>query len=657
MARLIFISPYLKPGDAAHRAYLVNYMATREGVEKLGEGNRLLPPTKNQEQLVRKLVRDFPLTRETFEYEDYLAAPTREHAHAVIQAAMERNLDQAAKRENYVDYISQRPGAQRLGGEHGLFDADGKVPILSWVAEEVANHPGNVWTPVISLRREDARRLCYADADNWRALLSGFAPELAAAYKIHPDHLRWYAAFHDKAGHPHVHLIIYSTDPREGYLTKKGIAQVKSGLAGRIFRQEMIAVYQRQTEHRNELGRSAEEVMAGLIQRMEQGFLQNDRLEALTLELSEKLKQTNGRKVYGYLPPRAKALVDEIVDELANDARVAEAYRLWYEMREEVLRTYRGDMPARLPLSRQKEFKPVRSMVIREALRLGEAAPTFEDGGMVDEPEAAEEERTHGARACWQQAAEYREDKRVLYEETASPDRKWAARLSLERLWDEGFSTAAHLLGKLYRDGVSVEADEATAEQWFRRSAEAGNDYSEYALGKLLLNRKRIPEALHWLGLAAEHGNQFARYRLGKVYLLGDDVPKDVDKALEYLSASAEQGNQYAQYTLGKLYLMGREVRRDKEQAVEWLKRSSAQGNEYAQFFLEHLEQFRDPSAGLTILRMLRQMGRIFRDSAAADGACHGMRIDRKRRRILREKKMAQGHKSDDHEDILQMGR
>ena len=128
-------------------------------------------------------------------------------------------------------------------------------------------------------------------------------------------------------------------------------------------------------------------------------------------------------------------------------------------------------------------------------------------------------------------------------------------------------------------------------------------------------------------------------------------------KALEYLSASAEQGNQYAQYTLGKLYLMGQEVRRDKEQAVEWLKRSAAQGNECARFFLEHMEQFRDPSAGLTILRMLRQMGRIFRDSAAVDGVCHGMQIDRKRRRILREKKMAQGHKRDDHEDILQMGR
>ena len=159
---------------------------------------------------------------------------------------------------------------------------------------------------------------------------------------------------------------------------------------------------------------------------------------------------------------------------------------------------------------------------------------------------------------------------------------------------------------------------------------------------------------MHWLGKAADHGNQFARYRLGKIYLTGESVPKDVQKALEYLTASAEQGNQFAQYTLGKLYLLGRDVKQDREQAREWLTRSAAQGNEYAQFFLDRFDQFRDPSVMLAATKLLHHMGRIFRDNSKPPHNPDGIRIDSKRRKRLTEKRMAMGHKADDHEEQVQ---
>ena len=221
----------------------------------------------------------------------------------------------------------------------------------------------------------------------------------------------------------------------------------------------------------------------------------------------------------------------------------------------------------------------------------------------------------------------------------------------LEQLWVEGYTVAAHQLGKFYRDDLSTMRDHEKAERWFRLSAEAGNDFSEYALGKLLLSQKRTEEAVRWLDKAAGHGNPFAQYRLGKLFLTGESVKKDVRKALEYLTAAARQGNPFAQYTLGKLYLLGRDVEQDREQARDWFTRSAAQGNAYAQFFLDRFDQFRDPSVMLAATKLLHHMSRIFRDNSMPPRNPAGIRIDSKRRKRLTEKRMAMGHKADDHEE------
>ena len=379
MSRVRFMSPYLKGGrDAAKLSNRARYIATRPGVEVLRGEQQDQSATSKQQAYIQSLLRDFPGAKELLEYEDYCNAPTQANANTFIRQVQEDFAEPMSRLENYLDYVSHRPGVQ-MDGEHGLWCAGGKVRNLSQAVREVAEHTGSVWTPVVAIRREDAERLGYNDVESWRQLVCACVPEIARGYKIPLEYLRWYAAFHRKEDSVHIHMVVFSSDPKEGYLTKQGIQQVKSAFGRRIFQQDLLHVYEQKTEYRNTLSRDAERAMAELIAQMEQGQLQNENLERLILELSRRLQNTKGKKVYSYLPPVAKALVDAIVDELAKDERVAAAYDLWNQMREEVCRTCSEQLPERLPLSKQKEFKAVRNMIIREMLRLGRCEPPTTD--------------------------------------------------------------------------------------------------------------------------------------------------------------------------------------------------------------------------------------------------------------------------------------
>ena len=372
MAGVFFSSPYLKGGkQSAKLANLTKYISTREGVELLKDTDSSLPATKQQQDFIPRLLKMFPDTREMLEYEDYKAERSQKNAVEFISQVQENYGYLLDKRENYVDYVANRPGVKKLG-EHGLWNAGGKVPVLQNAVDEVAHHPGNVWTPVIAIQRSDAERLGYDSAESWRSLICSELDQIAKAYKILPSHLKWYAAFHEKERSVHVHLVIFSTDPSEGYLTKPAILELRSALTRQIFKDDLKNLYVQQTVYRDRLQENALEVMDSLIQKMQNGELANPKLELLITELAERLQNYSGKKVYGYLPPATKRIVDAIVDELASDGRVAEAYSLWQDMRDEVFSFYSKAKPARVPLSQQKEFKPVRNMVIREVVQIME---------------------------------------------------------------------------------------------------------------------------------------------------------------------------------------------------------------------------------------------------------------------------------------------
>ena len=558
MPRLIFKCPHIKGGtssSASHLGNYVKYMATRDGAERVQWEQDQQPATEQQKKLVAQIVRDFPLSCGMFEYEDYQTSPTQGNASDFITRALEENFDRAAKRKNYIQYIANRPHAQRIGA-HGLFtSADGPLT-LSQVAEAVSSHPGTVWLPIISLRREDAARLGYDNAESWRNLLSSYAMEMAQGLKIPWEDFRWYAAFHNESHHPHIHMVCYSADPTKGFLTKQGIADIKSGLAKEIFRNELTELYRQQTQRRDTLNQDAETVMQELLRRMEDGTADNPRMEELMTHLADRLRFTSGKKQYGYLKAPLKAVVDEIVDELVKDPRVTNAYDLWYQMREEVLRTYRNDLPERLPLSQQKEFKRIKNMVIQEATRLGELNQVFQPEENVQEQHEKDEEQS--------------------------------------------------------------------------------------------------PNKLERLRQAAERGNPSAQYHLGKLLLQGNEIPKDAKDAVRWLTESAEQGNQYAQYALGKIYLLGKDSSKDFGTARMWFQRSADQGNQYAQYFVEHMDDHRTAPSAQSVIRLLYHMANIFREQTPPS-APGGMRsgVDRKLRRKIWEKKIAMGHKPDDHEEPM----
>ena len=369
MARIVLISPYLKGGqNAAKLAQRTRYVATRPGVELLVDERSTLPATKKQRDFITRLLKSFPSCWELIEYEEYLDHPTQGSASAFIQQVQEDYMEALEQKENFIDYISHRPGVQK-DGDHGLWDAHGKVQNLAQAVREVAEHTGNVWTPVVALRREDAERLGYDSAKNWQALVNASICDIAKAYKIRPENLRWYAAFHQKPNQVHIHMIIFSADPKEGYLTKEGIRELKSVFARRIYHADRMHIYQQKDTARQELQAQTRKAMVECIAQLEHGTSDNPRLEQLTEELAERLLTVKGRKVYGYLPPRVKAIVDAIVEELAKDERVSVAYETWQTLYEQVCLDYDQRPRKRLPLSRQKEFRSVRNMIIQETLQ------------------------------------------------------------------------------------------------------------------------------------------------------------------------------------------------------------------------------------------------------------------------------------------------
>ena len=369
MPRIIMKSPYIKPNSKTHIGNYISYIATRDGVEMADSTQKFMEATSVQKKIINKLLIDYPDSKDLYEYQDYLDKPNRGNADELILRIAEAHAELFGDREKYISYIAQRPRVEKISS-HGLF-TDGGVPIvLSDVQKEVAESKSNVWTHIISLKREDAERLGYNNAKAWMNLIRSQRNMIAENMKIAPENFRWYAAFHNEGHHPHIHMIAYSTKPNEAYLTEKGIENIKSNLAKVIFRQDLISIYQKQTEHRDRLRAEARDIVEDLVSKINSEIYISASIQHKLLELADRLSKTKGKKVYGYLKPDVKAIVDSIVDELANDNRIKKLYDLWYEQKENTIRTYTDEMPDRIPLAQNKEFKSIKNAVIKEALKL-----------------------------------------------------------------------------------------------------------------------------------------------------------------------------------------------------------------------------------------------------------------------------------------------
>ena len=359
MARLIQKSGYIKAGKAA--GYM-EYIATRDGVEIIQSTE---PVTRKQERFIKRLLKDFPDAKELFEYSDYMQTPNRGTASAFIATTLDTHLHEVESESGYMSYIAQRPRAEKHGG-HGLF-SEADTTDLKAAKTELKAHNGKVWTFIFSLRREDAERLGYNKAAAWQNLLKQESAAIAEAMRIQTDDIRWYAAYHDEGHHPHVHMMVWSAEPEKGYLTREGIAAMRSKMTNAIFRDEMTELYIKKDTAYKESIRTAKESLLLYIGMLESSGAADTVIEQKLRELSRALEQVDGKHVYAYLPKEVKAQVDEIVERLAQLPEVATCYEQWWRLKDEIAGYYGRNTQPRQPLVQQKEFRTIKNMIIQQA--------------------------------------------------------------------------------------------------------------------------------------------------------------------------------------------------------------------------------------------------------------------------------------------------
>lgn len=386
MPKIIVTSRYLKSGSKKNLANYVRYIATREGSVAVKNIDENAPATKNQQELILSLLNDFPDSKDLFEYEDYVKNPTVKNGSALISEVIDRNMDRITNRENYVGYLANRPGAVKFN-THGLFSQTNEPINLEKVAKEIANHGGNVWTHVVSLRRDDAQKMGYDNLTAWRELVKRQIPNIAKNQKIDLKNLRWYAAFHDKETNPHIHIIVYSQNEREGFLTNHGIEKIRSGFANDIYSDELHHIYEQQTDLRNLLKKESEQLMKQLAEKISQNKNFDVELINLVEKLHTRLLESKGKKVYGYLKSDVKKTVDEIFARLADNESVKKMYELWCEMEQQKHDMYSSAKVGFPSLVDNKEFKSVKNMIVQTVLQMDFQQPEIN----VEIPEIADE--------------------------------------------------------------------------------------------------------------------------------------------------------------------------------------------------------------------------------------------------------------------------
>ena len=581
--------------------------------------------TKNQEQLLNDLLLDFPEAKRYLEYEDYTANPTVENASELISTIIERNADVIGNRQNFVGYMAMRPGVQKRGS-HGLFNEKDEPIILDRVANEIANHKGNVWSHVISLRREDAIRLGYDNSEAWRQLVMRHISDIAKNQKISLCNLKWYAAFHDTTHHPHIHLLVYSENTKEGFLTNEGINKIRSAFANDIFHDDLQSIYQEQTLSRDELKAVSKTEFESVVRKIQQGDFENPQLENLIRKLYSQLQNVKGKKVYGYLPQEVKETVNSIFSELAKDDNIRQLYEKWCSLECLKYKSYTQKEKELPPLVDNKVFQPVRNMIIRTVLDMNypvidveieEPEPTEQfanDDFYVDiSPQFDESEQSENDKVTFSNNDDLTAEDFIWSGENAvtvdTVDYQSQSKYYLK--WSTVYKEACKII---YNKQSKLE-DFQKAEQLLLNESRSGNVLAIHDLGKLYSTEKLgekndeksfsfYREALHALTVIEPNADSmlpyepryegqnmksadmrsYVWYRIGKMHCYGLGTEQDYEKAFEWFLKSAQEGNKFAQYSLANLYYYGNGVEKDLSQAFLWYRKSSEQGQPYAPY-------------------------------------------------------------------------
>ena len=595
MSQLIVTSRYLKSGNQKNKTKRRNYtkyIATRETVEIRSQKfvDRNANATKNQEQLINDLINDFPESKRYLEYEDYEREPTIENAGELISTIVERNADVVGNRQNFVGYMAMRPGVEKRGS-HGLFNEKDEPIILNQAANEIAEHKGNVWSHVVSLRREDAVRLGYDNSDAWRELVKRHISDIAKAQNIPLCNLKWYAAYHDTTHHPHIHLLVYSTNPKQGFLTKAGIDKVRSAFANDIFHDDLQSIYQEQTVSRDELKAVSKKEFESIVNMIASNGYTYPQLEELIRKLYIQLQNVKGKKVYGYLPKEIKETVNKIFSELAKDENIQQLYEKWCGLERLKYKTYTLKETELPELSANKVFQPVRNMIIRTVINMKPFDANTEIEGSEPNDEYIDN-TPQNMLPLFDAAAP------LAGKETNES----AAAIKYYIKWNDQYKKACKLI---YGKDAKLN-DFKKAEQLLLSESQSGNVLAVYDLGKLYSTDKlgerneemsiaKYTQALQGF-LRIEPNSKklkpYVQYRIGKMFCYGLGTEQDYEKAFEWFERSAKQKNKFAQFSLANLYYYGNGVEKDLSQAFLWYQRSSSQGQPYAAYSIAQMYRY-----------------------------------------------------------------
>ena len=595
MSQLIVTSRYLKNGNQKNKTKRRNYtkyIATRETVEIRSQKfvDRNANATKNQEQLINDLINDFPESKRYLEYDDYEREPTIENAGELISTIVERNADVVGNRQNFVGYMAMRPGVEKRGS-HGLFNEKDEPIILNQAANEIAEHKGNVWSHVVSLRREDAVRLGFDNSDAWRELVKRHISDIAKAQNIPLCNLKWYAAYHDTTHHPHIHLLVYSTNPKQGFLTKTGIDKIRSAFANDIFHDDLQSIYQEQTVSRDELKAVSKNEFESIVNMIASNDHTDPQLEELIRKLYIQLQNVKGKKVYGYLPMEIKETVNKIFSELAKDENIQQLYDKWCSLERLKYKTY-TQKEAELPeLVDNKVFQPVRNMIIRTVLNM----KPFDANTEIEGSEPNDEYFDNTPQSM---SPLFDEAEPLAETETDES----AAAIKYYIKWNDQYKKACKLI---YGKDAKLN-DFKKAEQLLLSESQRGNVLAVYDLGKLYSTDKlgerneetsiaKYTRALQGF-LQIEPNSKklkpYVQYRIGKMFCYGLGTEQDYEKAFEWFERSAKQKNKFAQFSLANLYYYGSGVEKDLSQAFLWYQRSSSQGQPYAAYSIAQMYRY-----------------------------------------------------------------
>lgn len=631
MPKLIVTSRYLKSGSGKKKQlyHYVKYIATREGSVPIPNANETAPATKSQQELISSLLHDFPDSKELFEYEDYQKNPTIKNGSALISVILDRNMDRLTSRENYVGYLANRPGTVKFGS-HGLFSQSDEPINLEKVAKDIANHGGNVWTHVVSLRRDNAQAMGYDNLKAWRELVKRQISNIAKNQKIDMANLKWYAAFHDKKTNPHVHIIVYSTNEREGFLTNHGIEKIRSGFANDIYADELHHLYAQQTDLRNQMKKESEQLMKQLADNISQNDVDNAELIDLVAKLHEQLNSSKGKKVYGYLKADVKKTVDEIFIRLAENESIQKMYSLWCEMEQQKHDVYSSAKLQFPKLADNKEFKSVKNMIIRTVLDMNYPVIDVE----IEEPDPTEQFANDDFYVDILpkfDESEQSENDNVIFsdnDDLTAEDFTWndnnSVTVNVDDLpkskyylkWSSSYQEACKLI---YNKESKLE-DFQKAEQFLLNESRSGNVLAIQDLGKLYSTDKlgekdekksfsfyeeafqgfmeiepdsdfMFPYEPKFDGQIMKPVNMrsYVWYRTGKMQCYGLGTEQNYEKAFQWFLKSAQEDNKFAQYSLANLCYYGTGVEKDLPQAFLWYQKSSSQGQPYASYAVAQL--------------------------------------------------------------------